>query len=65
MRYEFEKLKERLITGVVWALPAKIVYWAAIRVLSYATTCEHHRFEGNVPDLTGMEALKCWEKNHA
>lgn len=59
MRYEWEKLKERIITAVVWALPKKIIYWSAIRLMAHATTGEH----GNtvVPELTGLTALKRWE----
>lgn len=58
-RYERAKFFERVLLKVVWALPRKVAYWAAIRVMAHATTGRY----GNqvVPDLTAMDALKRWD----
>ena len=39
-KYEYNKLKEKVITFIVWKLPARILYWAVIRGFSDATTGE-------------------------
>ena len=45
---------------IAWRLPKKVVYWAAIRLIAYATSGRY----GNtvVPELGAMDALKRWEE---
>lgn len=59
MNYRIERAIEKLTMAVAWALPKRLAYWCAIRVISHATTGEY----GNqvVPDLHAMDALKRWE----
>lgn len=54
--------REKIITGIVWALPREIVYWAAIRLMSHATMGIYGQCH---PDsVTIMEALERWENRH-
>lgn len=44
---------------VAWRLPKKLVYWAVIRLMAYATQGD---YSGQVvPELTAMDALQRWE----
>ena len=43
---------------LAWALPRKLAYWAAIRVISNATTGQYSN--QIVPELYAMEALDRW-----
>jgi hypothetical protein len=45
------KLKERLIMWIVWKLPRILVYWCAIRLMT---------FNGGCPDRSCSDALKGW-----
>jgi len=45
---------------IAWLLPKKIVYWAAIRLITHATTGKYS--DVVVPELTAMEALDSWAK---
>ena len=49
---------EKFIQWLAWKMPKRLAYWAAIRIISYATTGPY----GNtiVPELTVTEALKRW-----
>lgn len=58
--YELEKLRERLAMAVAWKMPRWLVYWCSIRLMAHATTGEHEN--QIVPELTGMDALKRWER---
>lgn len=52
---------ERLTIIIAWLLPRRLVYWCAIRLGSEATVRnDEKRYEGNVPDMTFMDALKRW-----
>lgn len=52
---------ERLCIMIAWMLPRRLVYWCAIRLGSEATVRDDEkRYEGNVPDMTFMDALKRW-----
>ena len=51
--------KDRVAKWVASVLPKRIVYWAAFRVISKATTGEHR--QQNVPALTCVEAMVRWE----
>lgn len=56
LRYEARKWRDKIMIKIVWALPRRLVYWCAIRVMATATTGEYS--STIVPELTGMEALK-------
>ena len=52
------RLREKITMALAWALPRKIVYWCAIRVIAHATQGKYGLTV--VPDLTAMEALRRW-----
>ena len=51
---------EKVWIKIAWWLPRELVKWCAVRLGAEATTGDH-RFEGEVPDLTFLDALKRWE----
>jgi len=53
-------MKEKIIQWIVWHLPKNLIYWCAIRLISYGTVGEYSNQV--VPDLTAMDALQRWEK---
>ena len=54
---------ERFTIMIAWLLPRKLVYWCAIRLGSEATVRDDiHRYEGDVPDMTFIDALQRWCK---
>lgn len=59
LKYELRKIIDKVLFRIVWALPKRLVYLSAIRVMAHATTGKY----GNtiVPELAGMEAIKRWE----
>lgn len=59
-RYKADKLGEKVVMRIAWALPKKLVYWCAIRVMAHATTGKHQ--DQVVPDLLALEALDRWDK---
>jgi len=51
--------RNRLCAFIAYRLlPARVVYWAAIRMFAHATTGKYS--EQIVPDLTAMQALDRW-----
>lgn len=55
-------MRDRALNTLVWMLPRWLVYRCAIRLGAEATTRDDaRRFEGNVPDMTFMDALKRWD----
>ena len=62
VRYEFDKFWERRMFDLVWHLPERLIYWSAIRLLSYATVGEYETQV--VPDLNSMDALQRWSNDH-
>jgi len=46
-------MKEKIATWLAWKLPRVVVYWAAIRLLTYKN--------GNGPGSEIIDALKRWE----
>lgn len=54
-----ERFKERIAIRIAWALPKRIVQWAAIRLIAHATQGAYSTQV--VPDLSAMDALKRWE----
>ena len=59
-KYEFEKLKEKLLMAIAWSMPRSLVYYCAIRVGVHATTTGPHSKQ-IVPNLNFMDALRRWE----
>ena len=51
--------KDKVAKWVAYMLPKRIVYWAAFRVISNATTGKHSKQE--VPALTCVEAMARWD----
>lgn len=37
-KYEYNKIREKILTKIVWKLPSRILYWAIIRGFADATT---------------------------
>lgn len=56
---KLNKLGTKFMFWFVWKLPKKLVYFCAIRVVSYATTGKYSNTE--VPALTAMDAIQRWE----
>jgi len=54
------RTQEKVWHKLAWFLPDKLIYWASIRMIAYATQGKY----GNtiVPDLTAMDAIGRWEK---
>ena len=53
-------MKERLTIWIAWRLPARLVYWAAVRVGSHATGPDYPT--QIVPHLLFMEGLARWDE---
>jgi len=60
-RYEFDRLKEKFMFWLVWKFPRYLVYWAAIRLMSYATVGKWGNTDPN--NLTVMKALERWNES--
>ena len=43
------------------ALSDDVIYFAAIKLMAYATSGEYH--QTNIPELPGMEAIRRWEQD--
>ena len=52
-------MRERIVQAIVWRLPRDVVYWAAIRLIAFATTGRYGSTV--VPELRVMDALERWE----
>ena len=58
LRMIFRVKREKLQMAIAWSLPEWLVYWCAIRLVSFATV---GKWSGQVvPDLTAVDALKRW-----
>jgi len=55
----FQKMSEKFWMFVAWHLPKKLVLWAAIRLIAYATQGKYG--STIVPELSAMDAIKRWE----
>lgn len=55
----YDKPKHRLMLKLIWKLPRGLCAWAAVRVMSHATTGQWSNQV--VPELTAMDALKRWD----
>jgi cytochrome c-type biogenesis protein CcmH/NrfF len=50
---------EQVLVWIIWRLPRRIVYWAAIRLMAHATTAV---YPTRTPDgVTILEALDAWD----
>lgn len=47
--------------AIAWKLPRRLVYWAAIRVMSEASTGKYSATL--VGDLPAMDAIRAWEQS--
>lgn len=59
IKYEMEKVTERMFMWVAWMMPRKIAYWCAVRVMVHATQGEWSDQE--VPALLAIDTLQRWE----
>jgi hypothetical protein len=55
-------ITEKLFWWIAFHLPEKIVYFATIRLVAYATGDEKYKHT-IVPELPAMEAIGRWEKD--
>ena len=62
LKYEFCKIKEKILLFIVWHLPRRIVYWASIRLMAHATAVPCNGEYDVVPKMTAMDALDRWDK---
>jgi hypothetical protein len=60
LTHEWRKLREKLVTTLVWSLPRWLIYWATIRLAAHATTGVYGKTDPTT--LNVMEALRRWEK---
>lgn len=54
------RLHEKIVMAIAWALPRRIAYWCAIRVMAHATTGQWGHLE--TPALLATDALKRWHE---
>lgn len=60
LRYDMNKIPERVCVWIAWRMPRQLVMWAAIRLMAHATTGKNG---SRVPDRVSiMDALRSWEK---
>ena len=53
------RVAENVPMSIAWMLPKKVVYFAAIRLIAYATTGKYGSTV--VPELGAMDAVKRYE----
>jgi len=58
-KYEAKKFSEKILMGIAWSLPKKLVMWCAVRLMAHATTGQYS--SQIVPDLTIIDALRRWD----
>jgi hypothetical protein len=51
---------DKFYLWLVWKLPRRLIMWAAVRVISHATTNQWSNQV--VPSLKAMDALERWDK---
>jgi len=59
-KHEWHKLREKLVTTLVWSLPRWLISRATIRLAAHATTGVYGKTDPTT--LNVMEALRRWEK---
>lgn len=58
-RYDLSTVPDKFRMWLAWRMPRRLVMWAAIRLMSHATTGKYGREE---PDSVSiMTALKRWD----
>ena len=62
IKYRYNRRIEKIKLWIVWKLPEWVIYWAAIRLISYSTTGKWGHT--TIPDLGAMEALERWRSDH-
>lgn len=55
------RLPEKVIMAIVWRLPKWMIYWAAIRLFSHATTGPYGSTVAS--ELTVFDAVERWSKD--
>jgi hypothetical protein len=58
IKYEYRKISEKILMGIAWHLPKKLVMWCAVRLMAHATTGKYSN--QIVTDLTIIDALQRW-----
>jgi len=59
LREFWHRLPDRVAMWIAWALPRRIAYWAAIRVMAHGTRVHDH----STPDeISIMDTLKAWDQ---
>ncbi len=58
IRYELNKIKEKVLMAIVWSLPKVLVKWAYVRVVAHATTGKYEKTE--LPGLDVVEVIQRW-----
>ena len=57
IRYEIEKLREKVLTWIAWKLPRPVAYWATIRVATF-------NYDGNPGERSVLDALNGFGRGH-
>jgi hypothetical protein len=52
-------MRDRVCRWIAWRLPRGVVYWAAIRLVTFATSGTHS--DQVVPALDVLDALERWK----
>lgn len=60
MPERLNRMLENLAQRAAWALPRRVVKWAAIRVAAEATTGKYSSVEA--PSLTAIDAIAAWDR---
>jgi hypothetical protein len=55
------RLKEKVLVGLAWAMPASLAYWVAIRVLTHASCTKLSHL--SPMDINGSEAIFWWHES--
>ena len=59
-KYEWEKLKDKIIIAIAWKMPRRLVTHCYARVAAHAV---QGKYSGTVvPELSMIEALKRWNE---
>jgi hypothetical protein len=51
-------MKEKILIAIAWRLPRSLVYWCAVRVMTYATQGQNANME--VSQLNAIDGLNRW-----
>lgn len=59
IRYHATRLKEKVILAIAFRLPDIITHWAAVKVMSYATTSDKYA-KTSPYDISILDAMQVW-----